>query len=308
MVSLLLNSRYLQVSPLLLGLVLLFFIWEVCSCAAVVSHSTSQWRSRISTVTKILSAFNDTCTVGSGCLDSLHGLNQLSLSAPCPVFQVSHVSGKFRFTVPFGAQRPGVHEGQERTNASLVPIQKKHRLRGMACHGILAFISEKDNKVASSSRHTSNDLGMKRILAYREEPFSKGWLHCSTDEPVRTRSALEGAVQFLSCNEVGTKASGPWVRVRGLLLLWSNSKSPSTGSLGTQEAFLAPAAPSETSASLHNDLFHDGFIKAWHSPKVTRSSCTVFERPLMIWSSQSFSFRDVWLLVFQNPNSSLEEI
>lgn len=101
---------------------------------------------------------------------------------------------------------------------------------------------------------------MKRILAYREELFSKGRLHCNTDEPVRTRSALEGAVQFLSCNEVGTKASGPWVRDRGVLLLWSNSNSPSAGSSGTQEAFFAPVAPSETSASLHNDLFPDGFI------------------------------------------------
>lgn len=36
------------------------------------------------------------------------------------------------------------------------------------------LLFEKENKLGSSSRHTSNDLGMKRILAYREELFSKG--------------------------------------------------------------------------------------------------------------------------------------
>lgn len=136
--SLPLNSCYLCISPLLLGL--LFFIWEVCTAASVASHSTAQWRFLVSTVATILSAFSHTCTVGSGCLDSLHGLYQL------PCLQVSHVSRKLRSTIPFGAQRPSVHEGQERTNASLVPIQKKHGLRGMAHQGTFAFVSEKENK------------------------------------------------------------------------------------------------------------------------------------------------------------------
>lgn len=65
----------------------------------------------------------------------------------------------------------------------------------MAHRGIFAFVFEKENEAGSSSRHTSNDLGMKRILAYREELFSKGRLPCRTDKPVRTRSALEGAVR-----------------------------------------------------------------------------------------------------------------
>lgn len=70
---------------------------------------------------------------------------------------------------------------------------------------LLLFLRKKI-KQGGSSRHTSNDLGMKRILACREELFSKGRLRCSTDKSVTTRSALEDAIRvFLSCNEVRTK-------------------------------------------------------------------------------------------------------
>lgn len=43
---------------------------------------------------------------------------------------MSYDTGKLRSTVPFGAPRPRVHEGQKRANASLVSFQKKYRNRG----------------------------------------------------------------------------------------------------------------------------------------------------------------------------------
>lgn len=62
-----------------------------------------------------------------------------SLLAPCPIFQMPYDTRQFRSTVPLGAQGPSVHEGQERTNASLVSLKKKYRNRGMTSQSPLYF-------------------------------------------------------------------------------------------------------------------------------------------------------------------------
>lgn len=116
----------------------------------------------------------------------------------------------------------------------------------MAHQGI-AFVSEKEQKVENSSRHAWNDLGMERILAYRQEHVSKIQLHCSTEEPVRTKSALKDAGCMV------------------LVFWWSRNQprlgraevyfflcSPNAGYPGTHEAFASSTIPSDFSASLHD--------------------------------------------------------
>lgn len=47
-------------------------------------------------------------------------------------FQVSYDTRKFRSSVPPGVQRSSFYEGQKRTNAGLVFVQKEYRDRGMS--------------------------------------------------------------------------------------------------------------------------------------------------------------------------------